>query len=62
MYDSVTILLPSAQNERVKVDGIHETGPALAEAILENNCLQSFHLDTLTKHQQHRQEESPPCL
>ena len=44
------------------MDGIHETGPALAEAILENNCLQSFHLDTLTKHQQHRREESPPCL
>ena len=52
LYDSVTILLPSAQNDRVNVDGIHETGPALAEAILVNNCLHSFHLDTVTKHQQ----------
>ena len=51
MYDSVTILLPSAQNERVKVDGIHETGPALAEAIRVNNALQTFHLDTVTNHQ-----------
>ena len=50
LYDSVTILLPSAQNDRVNVDGIHETGPALAEAILVNNCLQSFQLDTVTKH------------